>query len=101
MKHDPELDAIIRAKHLNVWKAYKAWGWGKCICHDCGCLVNMDSHEERYSVANNIRSSPPDVKMNEVPVTASEDRHQDYEQYKGEGHDGVPKGQAGAAFTEH
>jgi hypothetical protein len=46
MKHDPELDAIIRAKYLNVRKACKAWGNGKCVCYDCGFLVNLDGHDE-------------------------------------------------------
>jgi hypothetical protein len=44
-------------------------------------LVNKDGHEEWYSVANNIQSSPPDVKENEVPAPASEDRHHHYEYY--------------------
>jgi hypothetical protein len=46
MKHDPELDAIIRTKHLNVLKAYKAQGKGKYICYNCGFLVNLDGYKE-------------------------------------------------------
>jgi hypothetical protein len=81
MEHDPELDAVIKAKHLNIRKACRAWGRGKCVCYDYGFLVNKDGHEERCSAANNIRSSPPDVKENEVPDPAGEDRHHHYEQY--------------------
>jgi hypothetical protein len=79
-EHDPELDAVIKAKHLNVWKACRAWGRGKCICYNCGFLVNKDSHEEQCSMANNVQSSPPDVKENKVPAPTGEDRHH-YEQY--------------------
>jgi hypothetical protein len=46
MKHDPELDAIIRAKHLNIQKAYKAWGKGKYVCYNSGFLVNLDRYKE-------------------------------------------------------
>jgi hypothetical protein len=80
-EHDPELDAVIRAKHLNVRKACRAWGRGKRLCYDCGFLVNKEGHEERCSAANNIRSSPPDVKENEVPAPAGEDRPHHYEHY--------------------
>jgi hypothetical protein len=87
MMHDPELDAVIRAKHLNVRKACRAWGKGKRVCYDCGFLVNLDGHEERCSVANQTRSSPPDIRMDEAPVPAGEDRHHHYEQYLRGGHD--------------
>jgi hypothetical protein len=87
MKHDLELDAIIRAKHLNVRKACRAWGKGKRVCYDCGFLVNLDGHEGRCSTANQTRSSPPDVRMDKAPVPAGEDRHHHYEQYLRGGHE--------------
>jgi hypothetical protein len=80
-EYDPELDAVIKAKHLNIRKACRAWGRGKRVCYDCGFLVNKDGYEERCSTANNIWSSPPDVKENEVPTPAGKDRHHHYEQY--------------------
>jgi hypothetical protein len=101
MKHDPDPDAVIKAKHLNVRKACRNCGRGKCICYDWGFLVNIDGHEERFSPANNIRSSLPDVKIHEAPVHAGEDRHYDNEQYIREGQDAVPEGQAGMIVTEH
>jgi hypothetical protein len=45
-EHDPELDAVIKAKHLNVRKACRAWRRGKCVCYECGFLVNKDGHEQ-------------------------------------------------------
>jgi hypothetical protein len=45
-EHDPELDAFIKAKNLNIRKACRAWGRGKHVCYDCGFLVNKDGHEE-------------------------------------------------------
>jgi ribosomal protein L32 len=101
MEHDPELDAVIKAKHLNVQKACRAWGRGKRVCYDCGFLVNKDGHEERCSTANNIRSSPPDVKENEVPAPAGEDRHHHYEQYLKGGYDEVTEGQEETLYTAH
>jgi hypothetical protein len=80
-EHDLELDTVIKAKYLNIQKACRAWGSGKHVCYDCRFLVNKDGHEERCSMANNIQSSPPDVKENEVPAYASEDRHYHYEYY--------------------
>jgi hypothetical protein len=101
MKHNLELDTVIKAKYLNIQKAYRAWGRGKHICYDCGFRVNMDGHKESYSAANNIRSSPSDSEMNRVPVPASEDRHHDYEEYLRMGHDEVAEGQEGMIFNKH
>jgi hypothetical protein len=58
-EHHLELDAVIKAKHLNIWKACRAWGRGKRVCYNCGFLVNKDGHEEQCSAANNTQSSPP------------------------------------------
>jgi hypothetical protein len=101
MEYDPELDAVIKVKHLNVRKACRAWGRGKRVYYDCGFLVNKDGHEERCSAANNIRSSPPDVKENEVPAPAGEDRHHQYEQYLKGGYDEVTEGQEETLYTAH
>jgi hypothetical protein len=100
MKHDPALDAVIRVKPLNVRKACKAWGKGKRVCYDCGFLVNLEGHQERYSIANQTRSCPPDVRMDEAPVTAGEDRHHHYEQYLIRGHNEEAKEQEKTISTE-
>jgi hypothetical protein len=80
-EHDPELDAVIKAKQLNVRRACRAWRRGKRVCYDCGFLVNKEGHGERCSAANNIRSALPEIKGNEVPAPAGEDRHPHYEDY--------------------
>jgi hypothetical protein len=90
-----------RAKHLNIRKACRAWGRGKRVCYDCGFLVNKDGHEEQCSAANNIRSSPPDVRANEAPAPAGEDRHHQYEQYLKEGYEEVTEGRGETIYTEH
>jgi hypothetical protein len=46
MEHDPELDAVIRAKYLNIRKACRAWRRGKRVYYDCGFVVNKEGHEE-------------------------------------------------------
>jgi hypothetical protein len=101
MEHDLELDAVIKAKYLNVRKACRAWGRGKHVCYDCRVLVNKDGHEERCSAANNIRSSPPDVKGNEAPIPTGEDRHYHYEQYLKGGYDEATEGREETIYTEH
>jgi hypothetical protein len=100
-EHDPELDAVIKAKHLNIRKACRAWGRGKCVCDDCGFLVNKDGYEERRSAANNIRSSPPDVRANEAPAPAGEDRYHHYTQYLKGGYEEVTEGRGETIYTEH
>jgi hypothetical protein len=101
MKHDPGLDAVIKAKHLNVRKACRVRGRGKRVYCNCRFLVNMDGHEERCSAGNNIPSSPPDVKMNEASIPAGKDKHHDYEQYLRGGHDEVADEQEGMIFTKY
>jgi hypothetical protein len=54
MKHDPEFDAVIKAKYLNIRKACRAWGRGKRVCYNCRFVVNIDRHGELCSTVNNI-----------------------------------------------
>jgi hypothetical protein len=100
-EHDPELDAVIKAKNLNIRKACRAWGRGKHVCYDCGFLVNKDGHEERCSTANNRRSSRPDDRGNEASVPAGKDRHYHYEQYLKGGYDEATEGRGETIYTEH
>jgi hypothetical protein len=100
-EHDPELDAVIKAKHLNIRKACRAWGRGKRVCYDCGFLVNKDGHEERCGATNNTRSSPPDVRGNEAPAPTGEDRYHHYEQYLKGGYEEATEGQGETVYTEH
>jgi hypothetical protein len=86
---------------LNIRKACRAWGRGKRVCYDCGFLVNKDSHEERCSAANNLRSSRPDDRGNEASVPAGEDRHHHYEQYLKGGYDEVTEGRGETIYTEY
>jgi ribosomal protein L32 len=91
----------IKAKHLNIQKACRAWGRGKRVCYDCGFLVNKDGHEEWCSAANNTRSSPPDVRGNEAPAPTGEDRHHHYEQYLKGGYEEVTERWGETIYTEH
>jgi hypothetical protein len=87
IKHNPELDTIIRVKYFNVWKACRAWGKGKCVCYDCGFLVNLDGYKEQYSIANQTRSSLSNIRIDKAPIPASKDRYYHYKQYLRGGHD--------------
>jgi hypothetical protein len=55
----------------------------------------------RNHYSTNIRSSPPDVKENEVPAPAGEDRHHQYEQYLKGGYDEVTEGWEETLYTAH
>jgi hypothetical protein len=45
--HPPELDEVIRIQRLNPRKACHRWQQGRCICHQCGFLVNLTAHSLR------------------------------------------------------
>jgi hypothetical protein len=48
MEHDPELDAVIKAKHLNVWKACRAWGRANIS------VMTVDFWSTRMAIRNNV-----------------------------------------------
>jgi hypothetical protein len=86
---------------LNIGKAYRAWGRGKHVYYNCGFLVNKDGYEERCSTANNTQSSPPDVRVNEAPAPAGEDRHYHYKQYLKAGYEEATEGHGEMIYTEY
>jgi hypothetical protein len=49
------LDEIIRTQRLNPRKACRRWQRGRCVCHTCGFLVNLEGHITR---CNNPRLTP-------------------------------------------
>ena len=80
--HDPELEAVIRKKHLDVRKACRAWQRGKRVCYDCGFLVNMDGHEARCGATGPARSSttPAPTPDEPTPVPEKDQQHPNGEQ---------------------
>jgi hypothetical protein len=72
---------VIQAKHLNIGKTCQAWQRGKCVCYDCGFLVNMKGHEATYDTSRPTDSSVSNNQKTNASALAGEGSHNTSEQH--------------------